>query len=100
LIKTFHCGPHGWRDQQHPDGTITITAPNGRVYTTTPDGALFFPQLDTTATLVVPPAPPPGPHRELAAPKRTRTRAQNRAYRIAHERALNRADYEANPPPF
>ncbi|MBI5737593.1 MAG: DUF222 domain-containing protein [Mycolicibacterium neoaurum] len=101
LIKTFHCGPHGWRDQQHPDGTITTTAPNGRVYTTKPDGALFFPQLDTpTATLVLPPAPPPSRHRELAAPKRTRTRAQNRAYRIAHERALNRADYEANPPPF
>ncbi|CAN7665891.1 HNH endonuclease signature motif containing protein [Mycolicibacterium frederiksbergense] len=101
LIKTFHCGPQGWRDQQHPDGTITITAPNGRVYTTTPDGALFFPPLDTpTATLVLPPAPPPNRHRDLAAPTRTRTRAQNLAYRIAHERALNRADIEANPPPF
>jgi Domain of unknown function (DUF222) len=101
LIKTFHCGPQGWRDRQHPDGTITITAPNGRVYTTAPDGALFFPQLATpTATLLLPPAPPPSPHRELAAPKRSRTRAQNRAYRIAHERALNRAYYEADPPPF
>ena len=101
LIKTFHCGPQGWRDQQHPDGTITFTAPNGRKYTTTPDGALFFPQLSTpTATLVMPPAPPPSRHRELAAPTRTRTRAQNLAYRIAHERALNRADTEANPPPF
>ncbi len=101
LIKTFHCGPQGWRDQQHPDGTITITAPNGRVYITTPDGALFFPQLSTpTATLVMPPAPPPSRHRDLAAPTRTRTRAQNRAYRITRERALNRADYEANPPPF
>ena len=101
LIKTFHCGPQGWRDQQHPDGTITITAPNGRVYTTRPDGALFFPSLDTpTATLVLPPAPPPSRHRDLAAPTRTRTRAQNLAYRIAHERALNRADIKANPPPF
>ena len=101
LIKTFHCGPQGWRDQQHPDGTITITAPNGRVYTTTPDGALFFSALDTpTATLVLPPAPPPSRHRDLAAPTRTRTRAQNLAYRIAHERALNRADIDANPPPF
>ncbi|MGU3503347.1 DUF222 domain-containing protein, partial [Mycobacterium sp. C31M] len=99
LIKTFHCGPGGWNDQQHPDGTITITAPNGRVYTTKPGGALFFPQLEIpTATLTIPPPPPPSPHRELAAPKRSRTRAQSRAYRIAHERALNRADIEANPP--
>ncbi|MCF6389679.1 HNH endonuclease, partial [Mycobacterium sp. MBM] len=97
LIKTFH----GWIDRQHPDGTITITAPNGRVYTTRPDGALFFPQFDTpTATLVPAPAPPPGPHRELAAPTRSRTRPQNRTYRIAHERARNRTDIEAHPPPF
>ncbi|WNG83143.1 DUF222 domain-containing protein [Mycobacterium sp. ITM-2016-00316] len=101
LIKTFHCGAGGWRDQQHPDGTITITAPNGRVYTTKPDGALYFPQFAVrTAELGPITMPPPSPHRELAAPQRTRTRAQNLAYRIAHERALNRADYEANPPPF
>ncbi|OJZ62889.1 HNH endonuclease signature motif containing protein [Mycolicibacterium diernhoferi] len=101
LIKTFHCGPGGWTDRQHADGTVTITAPSGRTYTTAPGGKLFFPQLDTpTATLVLPPDPPPSPHRELAVPKRTRTRAQNRAYRIAHERALNRAHYGADPPPF
>ena len=98
LVKTF-CTD--WADHQHPDGTITFTAPNGRTYTTTPGGSLFFPQLATaTATLLLQPAPPPGPHRELAAPTRKRTRAQNRTYRIAHERALNRADIEANPPPF
>lgn len=101
LIKTFHCGPGGWTDQQHADGTITFTAPNGRTYTTTPGGQLFFPKLATpTATLVLPPDPPSSSHRELAAPKRARTRTQNRAYRIAHERALNRAHYDANPPPF
>ncbi len=101
LIKTFHCGPGGWADRQHPDGTVTVTAPNGRTYTTAPGGRLFFPQLATpTAALVLPPDPPPSPHRELAVPKRIRTRAQNRAYRIAHERALNRAYYEADPPPF
>ncbi|WP_255511362.1 HNH endonuclease signature motif containing protein [Mycolicibacterium sp. P9-22] len=101
LIKTFHCGPDGWTDQQHPDGTITITAPNGRVYTTTPDGPLFFPQFAVrTAELVPSTTPTASPHRELAAPKRSRTRAQNRTYRIAHERALNREYYEANPPPF
>ncbi|MCF6390381.1 HNH endonuclease, partial [Mycobacterium sp. MBM] len=97
LIKTFH----GWIDRQHPDGTVTVTAPSGRVYTTRPDGALFFPQLDTpTAALVPAPVPPPSPHRRLAAPRRRRTRAQNRAYRIAHERARNRTDIEAHPPPF
>ena len=101
LIKTFHCGPGGWNDRQYPDGTITFTAPNGRIYTTTPGGALFFPQLATpTSDLGALRAPPPSPHHELAAPQRSRTRAQNRAYRIAHERALNRADIEANPPPF
>ena len=101
LIKTFHGDPDGWTDQQHPDGTVTITAPNGRVYTTKPDGALFFPQFALhTAELGSIDMPQPSPHRELAAPKRSRTRAQNHAYRIAHERALNRAYHEANPPPF
>ena len=101
LIKTFHCGPGGWTDQQHPDGTLTLTAPNGRVYTTKPDGALFFPALAIpSATLIAAPIPAPIPGRERAAPKRSRTRTQNRAYRIAHERALNRAAIAADPPPF
>jgi hypothetical protein len=85
----------------HPDGTIIITAPGGRVHTTKPDGALFFPQLAVPTrergSIIVPPA---SAHRELAAPRRRRTRAQNLAYRIAHERALNRADIAADPPPF
>jgi hypothetical protein len=33
------------QDYQHPDSTITFTAPNGRVYTTEPDGRLVFPQF-------------------------------------------------------
>jgi hypothetical protein len=101
MIKTFCTGATGWSDRQEPDGTITFTAPNGRTYTTKPDGALFFPRLavptgEWGSTIL----PPPSPHRELAAPRRRRTRAQNRTYRIAHERALNRADIEADPPPF
>ncbi len=101
LIKTFHCGPGGWTDQQHPDGTLTLTAPNGRTYTSKPDGALFFPQFTVaTAGLGAIDIPPPAPGRERAAPKRSRTRAQNRAYRLAHERALNRAAIAADPPPF
>ncbi|MGN7780955.1 DUF222 domain-containing protein [Mycolicibacterium sp. 22603] len=101
LIKTFHCGPGGWTDHQHPDGTLTLTAPNGRVYTTKPDGALFFPQFTVaTAELGAIDMPPPSPHRERAAPTRSRTRIQNRAYRIAHERAHNRDHIDAHPPPF
>ena len=98
LVKTFCTG---WSDRQEPDGTITFTAPNGRTYTATPGGALFFPQLRIpTGTLTHPPIPPPHPLRGLSMPTRKRTRAQNHAYRIAHERALNRADIEADPPPF
>ncbi|WP_141867203.1 HNH endonuclease signature motif containing protein [Arthrobacter sp. SLBN-53] len=101
LIKTFHCEPRGWTDQQHPDGTLTLTAPNGRVYTTKPDGALFFPALAIPSTaLITAPAPPPMPGRERAAPRRSRTRAQNQAYRIAHERAHNRTHIDTHPPPF
>ncbi|MCV7430076.1 DUF222 domain-containing protein [Mycolicibacterium bacteremicum] len=100
LIKTFHCGPGGWTESQHPDGTITLTAPTGRTYTTTPGGRLFFPQLGTaTAELPTIDMPPPNPHRTLAAPRRSRTRAQNRAYRIAHERALNRELPTIDMPP-
>jgi hypothetical protein len=97
LLKTF-CG---WSDLQLPDGTIVWTSPRGRAYTTQPLGAQFFPQLGiATETLVLPNSPPPGPHRGLAMPKRKRTRAQDRAYRIEYERAQNRARYAADPPPF
>ncbi|AHC26510.2 hypothetical protein [Mycolicibacterium neoaurum] len=101
LIKTFHCGPGGWTDQQHLDGTLTLTAPNGSIYTTTPDGALLFPRLAVpTAELGPITAPPPVPGRERAAPTRSRTRAQNRPYRIAHERAHNRTHIDTHPPPY
>ncbi|WP_395309481.1 hypothetical protein [Mycobacterium sp. AMU20-3851] len=101
LLKTFHGGPDGWTDRQNSDGSINFTAPNGRTYTTTPGGTLFFPQAARgTGTLVLPPTPPRHPLRGLAMPIRKRTRAQQRAYRIAHERARNRAFHEANPPPF
>jgi hypothetical protein len=53
-----------------------------------------------TGRLVLPNSPPPSPHRELAMPKRKRTRVQDRAYRIEYERGLNRARYAADPPPF
>jgi hypothetical protein len=101
LFKTFHAGPAGWTEQQLPDGTILWTSPRGRTYTTTPTGAQFFPQLSIpTEPLVLPNSPPLSPNRGLAMPKRKRTRAQDRAYRIERERNLNRARYEADPPPF
>jgi hypothetical protein len=97
LLKTF-CG---WTDLQLPDGTIRWTSPSGRTYITPPTGARFFPQLATpTGKLVLPNSPPPNPNRGLAMPKRKRTRAQDRAYRMEYERALNRARYAADPPPF
>jgi hypothetical protein len=101
LFKTFHAGPAGWTEIQLPDGTIRWTSPRGRTYTTTPLGAQFFPQLAVpTEILVLPNPPPPSPNRGLAMPKRKRTRAQDRAYRIEYERAQNRARYQADPPPF
>jgi Domain of unknown function (DUF222) len=101
LFKTFHAGPAGWTEIQLPDGTIVWTSPRGRTYTTTPTGAGFFPQLAMpTGDLVLPNSPPPSPHRDLAMPKRKRTRAEDRAYRVEYERGLNRARYAADPPPF
>jgi hypothetical protein len=101
LFKTFHAGPLGWIECQLPDGSIVWTSPSGRTYTTTPTGAQFFPQLAIpTGTLALPNSPPSGPNRDLAMPKRKRTRAQDRARRVEYERTLNRARYEADPPPF
>ena len=97
LLKTF-CG---WTDTQLPNGTVIWRSPSGRIYTTPPAGARFFPQLATpTETLVLPNSPPPSPHRARAMPLRQRTRAQDRAYRVEYERAQNRARYAADPPPF
>lgn len=99
LLKTFYTGPGGWREVQLPDGTVTWTSPTGRRYTTTPDGALFFPVFaEPTGTPADrPPAPSPADTRGLAMPTRRRTRAQERAYRIEWERELNRV---RNVPPF
>ena len=99
LLKTFW---PGWRDEQHPDGTITWTSPSGRTYTTTPGGALFFPQLSTpTATLTMTMAEKDsGPGRTLMMPTRRRSRADERAARIAWERGLNERRWAEDPPPF
>ena len=93
LLKTFYVGAGGWSERQLPDGTLILTAPTGHVYTTTPGGVLFFPQLGApTGELVIPEqSGPPSPNRGMRMPKRERTRAQDRAYRIALERQHNAA---------
>jgi predicted DNA-binding WGR domain protein len=97
LLKTF-CG---WVDRQLPDGTLVWTSPSGRSYLSTPTGARFFPQLGTpTGQLEISNSSPPSPNRQLAMPLRKRTRAQDRVRRVEYERSLNRARYEADPPPF
>jgi hypothetical protein len=104
LLKTFWTGDDGWTDRQHPDGTITWTAPSGLTYTTRPGSTLLFPQWNTPST--APPPPPartqPSDHRGVMMPQRKRTRAQQRTARIKAERALNDTHVvEHNiPPPF
>ncbi len=120
LVKTFW----GWRDTQLPDGTLILASPSGQVYVTTPGSALLFPSL-CLATGAIPAAeadPPPDycADRTAMMPRRRRTRAQNRAARIATERMHNRearqpkrrgreaayfgpappAEGDGDPPPF
>lgn len=92
LLKTFYCGPDGWNETQLPDGSIVFTSPNGRTHVTTPFGAQLFPALATpTGELRDVNHPSPGVYRGLAMPRRKRTRAAERAYRIQRERNINAA---------
>jgi hypothetical protein len=115
LLKTFW----GWRDEQLPDGTVIWRLPDGHTCVTTPGSALLFPGL-CASTGVVPVPSPPSPattercgERTAMMPRRTRTRAQHRAQRIATERGHNRrtrldthtpstgpAPPDDEPPPF
>ena len=90
LLKTFW----GWLDRQLPDGTVVWTLPSGRRYVTKPGSAVLFPRLceptgDITSRSVRPDDDRSG-ERTTMMPIRTRTREQNRAARIAAERAHNR----------
>jgi len=115
LLKTFY----GWREQQLPDGTLILTSPTGHIYVTTPGSALLFPSLAyAVGGMPAPEADPPPdycPQRASMMPKRRRTRAQNRAQRIATERRHNHQarqaqrtsyagpappDADDDPPPF
>ncbi|HSS24073.1 MAG TPA: HNH endonuclease signature motif containing protein [Mycobacterium sp.] len=90
LVKTFW----GWRDKQLPDGAVLLTSPSGRTYVTTPGSALLFPSLClSTGGVPAPEADPPFEYcgdRTAMMLTRRRTRAQNRAHRIATERRQNR----------
>ena len=117
LLKTFW---NGWHDEQHPDGTVIWTTPDGRTHTTRPGSASMFPQLCTpTAPITAHPAPPTQA-RGLRMPTRRATRRHQRRQRALAEREANRqaletdyttgavtrhAEYEAaqrdsDPPPF
>jgi hypothetical protein len=115
LLKTFYGGPNGWNDRQLADGTVIFTAPTGHTYITKPGGSLFFPALAVPTG--EPPPPPPvretHPNRCAMMPKRKRTRAEERAYRLALERRHNterighteflpaqRVPRRDDPPPF
>ena len=102
LLKTFWVGDNGWQEKQFSNGTIVWTSPSGRTYTTTPGGALFFPQLSepTEALASTVAEADPSPARGLQMPTRGRTRAAERLTRIAWERGVNEKRWAADPPPF
>ncbi|MGV1088684.1 MAG: DUF222 domain-containing protein [Mycobacterium sp.] len=102
LLKTFWAGESGWQEKQFSDGRIVWTSPAGHTYTTTPGGAVFFPHLSaaTEELNIDVHEANPSPGRTLMMPTRRRSRAQERAARIAWERGLNQARWDADPPPF
>ena len=95
LLKTFW----GWRDEQLPDATVIWRLPDGHTYVTTPGSALLFPSLCApTGHLPATAAVERCGERTAMMPLRTRTRAQNRAQRIATERHHNRQTRLATQP--
>jgi hypothetical protein len=98
-LKTWWIGD--WADQQCPDGTVVVTSPTGKTYTTKPVASLLFSAWNTETTASpprgAPPTRPPGAGTQTA--KRKRTRAQDHAYRIKAERAHNAALIAASQKP-
>ncbi len=89
------------------------TSPTGHTYTTKPGASVFFPALAaSTGEFVLPNTiRVAGENRGLMMPARRRTRAAERAARIASERRINEAAIAAenarrhiaarnDPPPF
>ncbi|MBX9642035.1 MAG: HNH endonuclease [Mycobacteriaceae bacterium] len=108
LMKTFW----GWTEQQLADGTLILTSPGGDIHVTTPGSALLFPSLCHAVGGMPAPEAQALPQdycaeRTAMMPKRRRTRAQDRAHRVAAERRQNRQQRIAatgppddEPPPF
>lgn len=91
LLKTFWCGPDGWRDEQLPDGTLIWTSPSGRTYRTEPGSKLVVPSLCIpTGTLNIARREQVSVWRGAMMPTRRRTRADDRLRRIMAERNHNR----------
>jgi hypothetical protein len=90
MVKTFR---DGWSEDQLPDGTINFTTPTGHTYTSKPTSRLLFPTVNTTSTPVTRGSPrkATADDKTVKMPKRKRSKASDRAYRIAAERALNEA---------
>jgi hypothetical protein len=89
LVKTFW----NWKEKQLADGTLILIAPSGQTCVTTPGSALLFPSLcRPVGGIPDAEADPPaeqGPDRAAMMPRRARTRAANRAQRVAAERRQN-----------
>ncbi|MGB9225736.1 HNH endonuclease signature motif containing protein [Mycobacterium sp.] len=91
LVKTFW----GWAEKQLPDGTLILTSPSGHTYVTTPGSALLFPSLCHSVGGFPSPEIEPQDYcaeRTAMMPTRRRTRAQDRASRVATERGHNREE--------
>jgi hypothetical protein len=90
LVKTFW----GWDEKQLADGTLILTSPSGDTYVTTPGSALLFPSMCRPTSGMPAPAADAAPdscgERGAMMPQRRRTRAQDRAHRVATERSQNR----------
>jgi hypothetical protein len=91
----------GWSEVQLPDGTLQISTPTGHTYRSVPTSRLFFPTVATTSAPIQrgsPRAAPPD-NKVTRMPKRRRSKAKDRAYRIAAERAHNEAHLAMQPEP-
>ncbi len=99
LVKTFW----GWDEQQLPDGTLILTSPAGHTHVTIPGSALLFPSLCYAVggmpDVEAEPAQDYCGERTAMMPKRTRTRKQDRAQRVAAERQRNRNEQPGPAPP-
>jgi hypothetical protein len=102
-LKTFWTGD--WELKLLPDGAAVWTSPTGRTYTTHPGCRSYFPDWDTDAGELPPPATPEtfSTGRGLMMPQRKQTRAKEREARIKAEREQNNSDPPLNdpdPPPL